>query len=99
MSLLGKCYRQKESELEDQYEWQRGKKRLAKTETGRLQDAIEGSSICIVGVPEGQEWKVDRKSIWGNNGWKPPKFAEKYKFTDSRSPVNLKQDKLKENQA
>lgn len=38
------------------------------------------------------------KKNWGNNNGNLPKYSERFKFTDSRSSMNYKQDKLTENQ-
>lgn len=44
------------------------------------------SNILVIRVP--QEKRKCWKYIWWNNGWKCPKFGEKYKPMDSRSWAN-----------
>lgn len=47
------------------------------------------------GNPRGEEGERDRKNIWRNNGWKLPKFDERYESVHLTSSVKTKQDKLK----
>lgn len=55
-------------------------------------------NIYDIGVPKKRKDRLMQKHVRRNNRLKLPKFNERYKFADSRSLVNPKQEKLKQQQ-
>ena len=60
---------------------------------------MRGTNIHDTEVPEEEETETEigggKKCIWRNNGRKPPKFGEKYKFVDPRNTAKFRWINLK----
>lgn len=50
-------------------------------------------NLLVIGVPEENKKRTEKKNIWRDSGRKFSKNNERYQTTNLRLPENLKQDK------